>query len=159
MGFDSVFQYEIPYLHPLVVHFPMVLLFLAAGGSTVYLVRGTSLWRKVVMIFLGLGTATAFWARTTGETLRQSVEGTPIVDELVAYHSVMATLTSFAGAVAFVAVLLFSYWWSRQRNRTTFDKTEPFLFRCVLFVLTAFVAAVVAYTAHIGGVMVWGVPE
>ena len=62
---------------------------------------------KAVMLFLGLGAATALWASKTGEALEESVEGTPIVDELVAYHGGMAKLTTYSSFAAFLIVVAF----------------------------------------------------
>ena len=82
MGFDTVFQFEIPYLHPLAVHFPLVLLSLAAAAAAAYAVRGTAVWRIATLLLLLLGAPTAYWAAETGETLEEAVEGEPMVDQL-----------------------------------------------------------------------------
>ncbi|MDX1439748.1 MAG: DUF2231 domain-containing protein [Rubricoccaceae bacterium] len=162
MGFDSVFQYEIPYLHPLVVHFPMVLLFLAAGGAAAYCLKGRALWRKAVLFFLALGAISARVAQTTGATLEESMEGTPIVDELAAYHGGMAKLTVYSSVLALLFVIALTVWLRKKNTRSEESgvrANEPLWGRIVLLVLVAFSAVVVAYTAHIGGVMVWGVPK
>ncbi|MCH8030961.1 MAG: hypothetical protein IIB09_03975, partial [Bacteroidetes bacterium] len=85
MGFDSVFQYDIPYLHPLVVHFPLVLLLLAGGAAVAYAIRGTAVWRRALLILLALGALAAFAAEQTGKALEESMEGMPILDELVEF--------------------------------------------------------------------------
>lgn len=158
MGLDAVFRYEIPYLHPLAVHFPLVLLMLAGGAGAAYLLWGKAIWRRMVLAFLGLGAAASFWASQTGETLEEAVEGTPIVEELVAYHGGMAKLTTISSIVAFLVVVGFSIWWERKPKVSTLPQKEPIVFRLVVLLLAGFAAAIVAYTAHIGGVMVWGTP-
>ncbi len=159
MGFDSVFQYEVPYLHPLAVHFPLVLLMLAGGSSAIYLVWGKGVWRKATLIFLGLGAASAIFASRTGEALEDEVEGEPMVEELLEIHESVAKLTTISTLVAFVVVVAFSVWWVRRPKVSTLPMKEPILFRVALFLLAGFAAAVVAYTGHIGGLMVWGVPK
>ncbi len=160
MGFDSVFEYSIPYMHPLAVHFPLVLLLLACGAALVYAIRGTALWRHALLTFLALGAAAAFWAERTGEALEESMEGTPIVEELAGFHQQAAHWTVRASFLALLVGIGLSLWWRRKAASTTRPLQtlpEPLWMRLVLLLLVGTTALLVAYTAHIGGVMVWGV--
>ncbi len=158
MGFDSVFEYSIPYWHPLAVHFPLVFLLLAGGTSAVYAIIGTALWRRALLTFLALGAAAAFWAERTGEALHDSMEGTPIVEELVEFHQTAAHWTVRASLVALLVGIGLTYWWRRRtasRTRPLQTIREPIWMRLVLLILAGTAAMLVAYTAHVGGVMVW----
>ena len=165
VGFDQVASYEIPYLHPLAVHFPLVLLLLAAGAASAYALIGSQTWRRTLVLLLLLGTASAFWAHATGETLLSDVEGEPSVERFIAYHKTTARLTKWVSLAAFLAAGGTSVWWERrQRRRATsapagLREKEPLSLRLGLLLATLVVAALVAYTAHLGGLMVWGVPR
>ena len=162
MGFDAVFDYSIPYFHPLVVHFPLVLLLLAGGAAVAYAIGGTAVWRRALLILLALGALTAIVAERTGEALEESMEGTPIVDELAEFHETAAHWTVRTSFLAlFVGIVVTIWWRRRQSSHTVAESTptpsEPLWMRLVLLALTGFAAALVAYTAHVGAVMVWGV--
>src|SRR5690606_37001962 len=103
MGIEEALQYEIPYLHPLAQHFPLVLLMLAAGAATAYAVLGTAVWRRTVLALLVLAVPAAYWAHRTGEALEDAVEGEPSVERFVEYHEAAATWTLRAGVVALLA--------------------------------------------------------
>ncbi|HIG73971.1 MAG TPA: hypothetical protein EYQ24_05175 [Bacteroidetes bacterium] len=151
-------QYEIPYLHPLAVHFPLVLLLLAAAVGGIYLVRGTALWRRAALVFLLLGAASAYWASETGETLEDDVRGEPMVEAIMETHEQAAEWTLWS---ALAAALLFggaAVWLRRLPAPTAVGERDPVLIRAVLAVAALVPAALVAYTAHLGGLMVWGVP-
>ena len=130
-------QYEIPYYHPLAVHFPLVLLLLGAAASALYAALGTATWRWAALILIALGAGTAIWAEETGETLEETVDGEPVA------------------AVVLVLVSL-SVWARRQPDR--FLPREPIAGRVAVLVLAGLAAGLVAWTAHLGGIMVWGVP-
>ena len=162
MGFDSVFQYDIPYLHPLVVHFPLVLLLLAGGAAAAYSIMGTAVWRRALLILLALGALAAFAAEQTGKALEESMEGMPILDELVEFHEAAAHWTVRTSFLALFVGLVLTIWWRRRQSTQNLEEIsvktrEPLWMRLVLLALAGFAAALVAYTAHIGAVMVWGV--
>lgn len=165
MGFEQAFQYEIPYLHPLAVHFPLVLLLLAAGAVGGYAVRGTAAWRHAVLALLLLGAPAAYWAAQTGETLEEAVEGEPAVERFVAYHETAAEWTLWAGVLALVTTAGGSLWWHRRAHARIGaapggrPPKEPVGLRLLLALPVLVAAALVAYTAHLGGLMVWGVPK
>jgi uncharacterized membrane protein len=162
MGFDQALQYEIPYLHPLAVHFPLVLLMLAAGAAAGYAVLGTATWRYAVFAFLLLGAPTAYWAQATGHTLEEAVEGEPSVERFVEHHEAAAAWTLRTSVVALLVVGGATFWW-RRRQRAAADASalqrEPLGLRLLVFVPALGAAVLVAYTAHLGGLMVWGVPR
>ena len=79
MRFDLLQQYDIPYLHPLMVHFPLVLLLLGAGVAVLYAALGRPVWRLAALGVFVLGAAGAFAARQTGQTMQDDVEGEPVV--------------------------------------------------------------------------------
>ena len=101
---EPIAQYEIPFLHPLAVHFPLVLLLLGAGAAAFYLVLGRAVWRQAGLVLFALGAVGAWAAGETGHDLYQAVEGDPIVEDVVGLHRDGAEWTlwsSAAGALAF----------------------------------------------------------
>ena len=155
MDIRSVLEYTIPYQHALAVHFPLVLLLLAGGAALVYAVRGTAVWRQAMLWLLGLGTITAFWAKWTGPALLESMEGTPIVERLVETHESGALWTVVLGSLAFVVALGATVWLRRQSAAAS--AKEPLWVRLLVLAIAGLAAVAVAWTAHVGGVMVWGV--
>jgi len=81
---DLITDYRIPFLHPLMVHFPLVLLLLGAGAAGMYLLFGRAVWRQAGLVLFVLGTVSAWMAEETGHALEHAVEGDPIVEEVVA---------------------------------------------------------------------------
>jgi uncharacterized membrane protein len=153
MDLDAVLQYDIPVLHPLAVHFPTALLMAAAFAAAVYAVHGRAFWRGATFLLASLGALGAIAAVRTGETMYRHVEGSPVVEELVGQHELMGRWT-LASSVVLVLVLL-AVWYLR-RGRSPAER-EPLALRLIVFASALVVALLVAYTAHIGGVMVWGV--
>ena len=155
---DLLTQYEIPYLHPLAVHFPLVLLLLAGGAALVYLARGTALWRNAVMVFLLLGAAGAFWAQETGETLEEDVRGEPMVEAIVETHEEAAEWTLWTALGALAIFVAASVWLRRLPPPTSVGERDPALLRAGLALVALVPAVLVAYTGHLGSLMVWGTP-
>lgn len=149
---DAVFQYRIPELHPLVVHFPLALLMAAALTGIVWTWVGTPFWRNVTWLIAGLGTAGAFVAYFTGESMKEQSEGVPIVEQLVGLHEDMALYTLIAACAATAALGAQAWWgWHGDLNR------DPLLQRVLIGLLILAAGALVAWTGHIGATMVWGV--
>lgn len=153
---DLLTQYEIPYMHPLAVHFPVVLLLLAMLAAWIYLARGTVLWRQAAMVFLALGAAGALWAGKTGETLEEASRGEAIVEAVVETHEQTAEWTLWAALAAFVLFGAASLWLRRLPEPTDVGKRDPVALRAGLALAATVPAALVAYTSHLGGIMVWG---
>ena len=163
MRFDLLSRYAIPYLHPLAVHFPLVLLLLAAGVAVLYAVLGRPVWRLAALVLFVLGAASAFAARQTGGTMAGEMEGDPVVEAVLGTHARMADYTLWAaGAAALVfGGLSAGARRGRRAGGTRADGAaarEPLAWRLAALVPALAAAALVAWTAHLGGVMVWGVP-
>ena len=173
---DPVAQYEIPFLHPLLVHFPLVLLLLGAAAAGLYLVLGRAVWRRAGLALFALGALSAWAAAETGPDLRRAVEGDPVVEEVVQRHQDGAAWTVWTSALAALAFALVSLARVRIRlpRRRKSDETggpaeaaepaaaskrEPLWGRLLVLAPSWAAAAAVAWTAHLGGVMVWGVPR
>lgn len=83
-------------LHPLIIHFPIVLLLV----SPLFILIGTSLapakgrpYLNTALILLLLGTASLFFAVETGQATSQLVVQDPRVEVLLRSHSALATET------------------------------------------------------------------
>ena len=155
---DLLTQYEISFLHPLAVHFPLVLLLLAGAAGLAYAALGTAVWRNAVMIFLVLGAAGAFWAQQTGQTLKTAKRGEPMVEAIVETHQGSAEWTLWAALGALVVFTAASVWLRRLPTPTAVGEKDPFALRAGLALVALVPAALVAYTAHLGALMVWGRP-
>ncbi|HEX8297660.1 MAG TPA: DUF2231 domain-containing protein [Rubricoccaceae bacterium] len=163
MGADLLSQYEIPNLHPLAVHFPLVLLLLAAGVAVLYAAFGRPVWRLAALALFALGTVGTFAAQQTGETMEHEMEGEPIVDAVLGTHERMADYTLWAAIVATVVFGGLSAASRRGRRAggtraNGLPAPEPLVWRVGALVPALAAAALVAWTSHLGGVMVWGVP-
>ena len=164
---DLIAQYEIPFLHPLAVHFPLVLLLLGAGAAGLYLVLGRAVWRQAGLVLFLLGAASAWAAGETGHALAQAVEGDPIVEEVVGRHEAGAEWTLWSSALAAALFALVSAARLRRPTPPAGDgedapppRTREPLWGRLLVAFPALLAALlVAWTAHLGGIMVWGVPR
>ena len=170
---EPIAQYEIPFLHPLVVHFPFVMLLLGFGAALLYLVLGRAAWRQAGLVLFSLGTAAAWAAAQTGQDLYRAVQGDPVVDAVVRYHQAGAEWTLAMGALAALVFAVVSLArvrvrWPRRAPEADGEapepappapRREPLWGRVLAVVPAGLAAAAVAYTAHLGGVMVWGVPR
>ena len=171
---DLLSQYEIPFLHPLAVHFPLVLLLLGAGAAVFYLVLGRAVWRQAGLVLFALGALGAWAAGETGHTLYRAVEGDPVVEEVVGTHrqSAEATLWSSAAAAAAFALVSLARLRVRLPRRSAppaegapppappvRPRREPLWGRLLVLLPALLAAGLVAWTAHLGGIMVWGVPR
>ncbi|MFQ5569333.1 MAG: DUF2231 domain-containing protein [Rhodothermales bacterium] len=153
---ESVFQYDIPVLHPLAVHFPLALILLAALATWLWCLRGTTFWRRCALFLFTFGMGGGLFAYFTGEAMEEQSEGTPIVEELVEMHEEMALYTLIVTGVALVALVVLP-WWLERRTAPKDSLNDPFIARIVVALIALAAAVLVAWTAHIGGTMVWGV--
>lgn len=152
-----VFDYEIPLLHPFAVHFPVALFVVAALVALVWLVRGRSFWRKVVLLLVGFAAVGTLVAYVSGDAAEAQAEGVPIVELLVEDHEAAATVLLYAALATFAALGGVSFWLHR---RTTLerDPPDPLWVRVAFTVAVVALALLVVWTARLGGTMVWGVP-
>lgn len=153
---DILSQYDIPYLHPLAVHFPIVLLLLGAAAAAAYAIVGRSTWRWAALILVGLGAAGAIVAERTGGALEDAVEGEPIAAVVLPDHESGAEWTVRVSVLATLVLAGVSVWAWRHPER--FRPREPVGVRVLAAGLAVLAAGLVAWTAHLGGIMVWGVP-
>ncbi|WP_412068155.1 DUF2231 domain-containing protein [Rubrivirga sp. IMCC43871] len=164
---DLIAQYEIPFLHPLLVHFPLVLILLGAGAATMYLVFGRGVWRQAALVFFVFGAAGAWAAAETGHDLEQAVEGDPIVEQVVERHEQGADWTIWLSVAAALAFGVASVARIRRPQKPEEEgeetpvkprsRREALWGRLLGFVLALAAAGAVAWTAHLGGIMVWGI--
>lgn len=151
---DLLSQYTIPYLHPLAVHFPLVLLLLSVPTSAMWLLTKREMWQQSTFHLSALAFAASVFAKKTGETLADGVEGEPMVEQILDAHAAAA---DYVVLISLVLVLLMTLaWFAGRYEKGAFAQKTPM--RIVVLVVTLLAAGLVAYTAHLGGLMTWGVP-
>ncbi len=149
---ETLFDYRIPVLHPLAVHFPLTLLLAAAIATLIWMFKGTPFWRNCTAFLVFLNVPAALFAYLTGDLMAERSEGVPIVDELVGLHEKMGLYTLVASCIVSVVMLIFLVYSYRRAP----SNQDPIGARVAVGLLIMIAAALVAWTAHIGATMTWG---
>src|SRR5262245_50941320 len=127
-------------LHPMVVHFPIALVLVAAAAECVAFATSDWRWRAVAVMNLRTGAAFALLAAIAGWRLASApgLEPTPLLE----WHRWLGAVAVLSAASAVAATL----GGDRRADR-----------HLVVYRTTLFCAAMlVAVTAHLGGLLVWG---
>ena len=126
-------------LHPLLVHFPIALVLIAAVAELIFLVTQFPEWRLVAVANIRAGAAFAVASAGAGWILASSriVEASPDLE----WHRWLGS----AAAVAAIGAALATADMDRPPRRL-------WLYRIALF----WAAALVAVAGHFGAVLVWG---
>lgn len=146
-------MYEIPILHPVVVHFPIAFLLLAGLTVLVWLVGGAPFWRQVTLLLLLFGFGGGIAAYVTGEAAEEFAEGDVRLRLFGQQHETMALLTLVAAGLALFVLVAYLRLLKRYPQPGARDWM---LVRVVVAVLVVGAAVLVARTGHLGGLMVWG---
>jgi len=127
-------------LHPVLVHFPIGLVLIAAAAEVIAMTTGLSEWRAVALGNLRAGAVFAIGAAIAGWRLASSpgIEATSSLE----WHR-------WLGALAAIAVFGAALATAGARGRSPF---AMWVYRITLF----WAAALVAVTGHLGGLLVWG---
>lgn len=153
---DQVFRYEIPVLHPILVHFPIVLVILATIFALLWLLRNqvesllTSAWIQLFALIMAIS------AYLTGEEMEERSEGVPIVDTLVELHEDAALVSTWLVGFALVALVSAIFFQRRDISTICAQPGSRLWIRVVVFLLVFLALVSIWWTAHIGGTMVWG---
>jgi len=153
---EPIATYEIPILHPLVVHFPIALLTVGTAAVLIWAARPSTFWYRFgAMAYLGgaLATVAAYF---TGEDAEHFGEGVPIVEEVVETHETFAIVTLAIAVVTLLALVL------ANPKALSSDESLPHpgtTTRYSIALLAIATAILIAWTSHLGGIMVWGVPR
>jgi uncharacterized membrane protein len=126
-------------LHPLVVHFPIALVLVAAAAELVAIATGDRRYRTVAVINLRAGGVFAFLAVIAGWRLASApgIETTPLLE----WHRWLGA----AAAMLTVAATIATFQDERQPSRLV-------VYRIALVCA----ASLVAVAGHSGGLLVWG---
>jgi uncharacterized membrane protein len=126
-------------LHPLLVHFPIALILVAAVAELVSLATASPEWHTVAMANVRAGAAFAIATAGAGWLLASSriVEASPVLE----WHRWLG----LAAAVASLAAAL-------ATSETDRPPRRRWLYRIALF----WAAALVAVAGHFGAALVWG---
>ena len=126
-------------LHPLLVHFPIALILLAAAAESFAAATDAKRWHVVAIASLRIGAVSAVGAAAAGWLMARM----PGVDPsaTLEWHRWLGTMTA---AIAVMAVLVTA---AGQRSTAT-----RWIDRMVLLAAAVCVAA----TGHLGGMLVWG---
>ncbi|MDA1029292.1 MAG: hypothetical protein O3B41_09605 [Bacteroidetes bacterium] len=152
---EHLSTYTIPVNHPVLVHFPIAFGVMAIVFATIWLLRNRLYWLGMTTWFQGLALVGALMALRTGEAMEEQSEGIAIVDELVDYHELMAESAAWAIGISFLWMICARWIISRD----TLHSEAAYWIRLVTFLLVLVSAILVGLTGHIGGLMVWGVPD
>jgi len=136
------FLQEFPNLHPLIVHFPIVLLLLAALTQfAVLFFQKSNQLKWLSFLFMVLATIGAFIAYHTGVHISGDASNEAI--EIFEKHKLLGTITLWTSLLA--SLLRFSTlkWFSKK------------WVEIILFTLFISVAILVSVTAHHGAQMVY----
>ena len=126
-------------LHPLVVHFPIALVMVAATAELLAIATGDRRYRTVAVINLRAGAVFAFLAVIAGWWLASApgIEATPLLE----WHRWLGA----AAAIVTAAATFATFQGERQPSRLV-------AYRIALFCA----ASLVAIAGHSGGLLVWG---
>lgn len=150
---NDVFQYSIPILHPVIVHFPVALCVMGLIFCAGWLIRNQPFWLNATTWVLGPAFLGAILALRTGEAMEEQSEGVAMVDEFVHLHETFAERTTWLLGIAFVWLLV-ARWLAREDVTHSGSKLWV---RWLAFVLVLATAIMMGFTGHIGGIMTWGV--
>ncbi len=150
---DAVFDYYIPQLHPLAVHFPISLVLVACVAALGWAVQGKAYWFRATWLLMTTGFIGALFAYFTGDAMYEQSEGTPMVDLLVDHHEQVALFAVIANGVSWAVCSLIGL-----SRRAKLDE-QPASIRWGLGVIVLITAILITWTSHVGGTMVWGVPR
>lgn len=151
---DQLADYSIPVLHPVVVHFPVALSVVALVTAGIWLWRNRPEWWRVTLLMQSLAALGTLIAVQTGEAMQEQSEGVAMVDQFVELHESTGERALWLLGLSLV-ILLFTRW---MGARETEYAGVRFRWRLAAFVAVLATAVLVGLTAHIGGLMTWGVP-
>lgn len=151
-------MYQIPILHPVLVHFPIAFILLAALTALVWLGWGTRFWRNVTLILLIAGFIGGLGAYFTGEAAEEFGKGNARVELFEKQHESMALFTLVATGLALFVLAAYTGVSRRLLPSNDHDEKDMPMVRVVIAVLVITAAVLVARTGHLGGLMVWGQP-
>src|SRR5262245_20565668 len=127
-------------LHPLIVHFPIALVIVAALAESMTIATGDRRWRVVSVVNLRAGAVFVLAALIAGWRLASAPDFEP--SPLLEWHRLTGIIAALLTAVAAVAACRAEGWPLRYL----------WTYRIALFSA----AAVVAVAGHLGGLLVWG---
>lgn len=148
-------MFGIPYLHPVLVHFPVAFLILAALTSLIWLLNGKPFWRQTTALLLLAGVLGGFAAYYTGDDVAEAFKDKPAVKALVNRHEDAALWTMIAGCIAAAAFIAASVSAADKERKGLDGPDRKLRIRALLFLLALATAVLVGYTGHLGGSMVW----
>lgn len=151
-------MYQIPILHPVMVHFPIAFLLLAAPTALVWLVVGTRFWRNVTLILLVAGFVGGLGAYFTGGAAEEFGKGNARVELFEKQHESSALLTLVSAGLALFVLVAYMGASRRMSSPHHSDAKDMPMARVIVAVLAITSAVLVARTGHLGGLMVWGEP-
>lgn len=127
-------------LHPVLVHFPIALVVIAAVAEMAAAVTRDVRWHAVAVANLRVGAAIGLVAAVAGWQLASGADGDGT--SLLTWHRWLGTIAA-AATLAAACAASDEYW------RPTF---KSWVYRIALFSA----ALLVSVTGHFGGLMVWG---
>ncbi|GBC95706.1 hypothetical protein HRbin16_01499 [bacterium HR16] len=151
-------MYQIPILHPVVVHYPIAFILLAVLTALAWLGWGTRFWRNVTLILLIAGFIGGLGAYFTGEGAEEFGEGSTRVEQLGEPHHSAALLTLVATGLSLFVLAAYTGASRRLLSSGNPDEKDMPIVRVVVAVLVIASAVLAARTGHLGGLMVWGQP-
>jgi uncharacterized membrane protein len=127
-------------LHPLLVHFPIGLVLVAAAAEIGAMAVGVSEWHVVAVANVRAGAACAVGAAIAGWllSLAPGVDASPTLE----WHRWLGTIAATGAVVAALTT-------TPSRGRSL---RSPWVYRTALFAA----AAAIGVTGHFGGILVWG---
>ena len=148
--------YEIPILHPLIVHFPIAFLLAGTVAVLFWVANPSAFWYRCATLAYLIGCLAATAAYFTGEAAEDAAKDVPIVDEIVHIHETMAIFTLAAAVITLLTLVLVR---PRLLSGKTDEPPPGTAVRVVVACLAVAAAILVSLTSHLGGLMVWGVPR
>ncbi|MGB0650482.1 MAG: DUF2231 domain-containing protein [Rhodothermales bacterium] len=152
--FDQLADYSIPVLHPVVVHLPVALSVVALLTVGIWLFRNADAWWRVTFLLQSLSLIGTFAAVRTGEIMQEQSEGVAMVDQFVELHETMGERALWLLGLSLVMLLLSRWMGVRETDHAGIRLRWRFLGFIAVLAAVSFVVL----TAHIGGLMTWGVP-
>ncbi len=147
---DAVLQ-DLPFLHPVMVHFPIAFMTAALLAVVGWAITGGRLWRLFILSMLTLGFLGAVGAYLSGQVVTAQAVAATADAELAALHTSAGAYSLALIGGALIITVAFNFYLER---RTTLRRhpPDPPVVRAVigLLVLAAWMATALAgYSGHL----------